>query len=250
MGHIFLGHGGLDPQGYSYKDGMGTVAVPPGTSLQFYSDTGQILITNKNLLLNWDALDRPWEPLTSANVTYNLGLSPFKDLDEAVVNAEALIDGNGWGHTIHIPGFIGDLGEDELLCTGEVGQCPTDPREQRDHSCAGILARFTGELFWIACTSVMIPTTERGRERAGMTEQDALEMEAVIAAALGTGPKDAVLGADPDNLLAATLRMLEYPDDELDLETYFYLILTDEQLIEVQRNDQVANWLSAHPKTW
>jgi hypothetical protein len=244
MGHILLGHGSLTPEGYSFQEGMDTVAVPPGTTLQFFADAGQGLVVTKDLLINWDSLEAPWPALTSDSVTYNLGIGAFKNNTDGFERYLAAAQGTQ-DHTIHVPGVLGDLKEDDLLCTGAPGDCPRDPREQRAHSCDGILARLTGDLYWIACTSLVLP--KPSEEDGGMTEEEVSGMRAVVDAALGNRPHDAVLGADPDDLMAATLQLLDHYDTQIDFQAYFYVMLTPEQRTIVSQNDQVRDWLEANP---
>jgi len=247
MGHIFLGHGSLSPEGYSYNTGMGTIAVPPGTSLQFFCDTGQGLVVTTKLLIDWNELQRPWPALTSANVTYNLGLGPFSDLKDSANKLMAIMQGGAMDHTIHIPGTTHEVSNDELLCTGTAGQCPTDPREQRAHSCNGILGRFSGDLYWIACTSVVLPRDEEMRELFNMSEADVSEIDKVIAAARGDAPESAVLGADPDSVLAAALRLLDNYDTARQFHAFYYVMVSEEQRQFLSQNQQIAAWIRDNP---
>src|SRR6476469_1038086 len=244
MGHIILGHGSLTPEGYSFQDGMDTVAVPPGTTMQFFADAGQGLVVTKDLLINWDSLEAPWPALTSENVTYNLGIGKFGNDADGLGRWLAAAQGTQ-EHTIHVPVVIGDVQDDDLLCTGAAGQCPRDPRDQQAHSCNGILARLTGDLYWIACTSLALPRPSD--EEGGMTEEEVSGMRAVVDAALGNRPHDAVLGADPDDLMAVTIQLLDHYDKEIDFQAYFYVMLSAEQRAIVSQDNRVREWLETHP---
>jgi Putative adhesin Stv domain len=172
---------------------MGIVAIPPGTTLQFYSDAGQTLRFGdlKSML---PQLQAPWPTLTSSDVTYNLTLRAFAGIAKYERFTTAVFASD---HLPHLPGV--DLEDPTQLCTGTVGQCPTDPREQRAHTCHGLLARYTGELHWIACTNFRLPRDEEERAIVGMTEDEATEAREVIDAARGDTPPSVFLNSDPDS---------------------------------------------------
>jgi hypothetical protein len=201
MGYVILGHGSIDVSdgdlAAPYQPGMGIVAIPPGTTLQCYSDAGQILVTSEGLVNLWSQLTAPWPPMNSDNVTYNLSLGVFEALEslEEVIRWGSL-DTNG--HELLVAGVSDLLRDNDLMCTGEVGQCPTDPRLKLQHKCDGILKRFAGhDLFWIACTSFALPgqaeATETGYDLAGTREAIAAARSAPIA----------VWGANPDDLVGS-----------------------------------------------
>lgn len=177
MGYILLGHGGLELDG-GFPEGMGTVAIPAGTTLQCYSDTGQALVYGAKQLDVWEHLATPWPPMDSTNVTYNLTLSSAKELwDEELKNNPSFA-----GHTLIRAGVDG-VPDPIRLCNGTPQTCPTDPRQVaagRTHTCDGILGTYKGELYWVACTSV-----EGGDD-------------AVITAARGGTQEDVGLGLNPD----------------------------------------------------
>lgn len=175
MGELFIGHGGLVPENYS--EGMSIVAIPPGTSLQFYTDAGQTLRIGR-LEDAFAQLHAPWPPLTSENVTYNLTLSALT-FDTAARRWAAASEGTS--HTPHSPGW--DLDDPIQLCNGTVDQCPTNPTQNRRHECTGILARFTGEMHWIACTNMVLTEDE----------------EQVLDDTLQGRPWSAFLNSDPDS---------------------------------------------------
>jgi hypothetical protein len=201
MGHLFIGHGGLDPAGYSYEAGMGIVAIPPGTTLQFYADAGQDLRFG-SLEQVLPQLQAPWPALTSANVTYNLTLTAFSEITTLQHWSAAMQNSP---HEPHLPGL--DLGESVSLCTGAVGQCPTDPRLGLPHACDGLLARYTGELHWIACTGFVLPETEEERIESGMSAQELAGTHATLDAARGDAPPSVFLGDDPDDWEQYALRL-------------------------------------------
>jgi hypothetical protein len=111
------------------------------------------------------------------------------------------------------------------LCDGTPATCPTDPRQVAagaTHTCSGILGTYSGDLYWLACTSIV------GGDRD------------VVAAALGDSPTVVLMGADPDtpHALRGVTGLQELPADvaaEVDArnrdvlkvlddgeETYFY----------------------------
>ena len=191
MGYVLLGHGGLELRG-GYPDGMGTVAIPSGTTLQCYSDTGQTLVYGAKRLDVWEHLDTPWPPMDSTNVTYNLSLSSAKELwDEELKNNPSFA-----GHTLIRAGVDG-VPDPILLCNGTPTTCPTDPRQVAagwTHNCDGILGTYKGDLYWVACTVV------GGGDEALLTE------------ARGGTQRDVGLGMDPDDEHDAYSRenLLEY----------------------------------------
>ncbi|MFE5540351.1 hypothetical protein ACFQ78_32015 [Streptomyces sp. NPDC056519] len=153
MGFVLLGHGILRLTPGTTPPGHEIVAVPPGTTLQFYSDACQRIAYCSEDLDAWDRLESPWPPLRSGEVTYNFTLtSAWDDWEEELQN-----DPRFGGHMLVRPG-IGDYPDPFLLCTGAPGPCPTDPRQAAAgarHHCDGVLGRndLAGELHWVACTA-------------------------------------------------------------------------------------------------
>jgi hypothetical protein len=125
------------------------------------------------------ALQNPWPPLDSTRVTYNLALTSARELwGEELKNNPSF-----GGHTLIRAGIDGP--DPMVLCNGTRATCPTDPRQVAQgatHTCTGILATYTGDLFWLACTVVQ-----------GTAEQTGL-----ADTARGASPEDVVVGQDPD----------------------------------------------------
>ena len=85
MGIVIFGHGGLSP--IAAKD-VEWVALPAGTTLQFYADIGQTLMTSKTTWANYaETLDQPWPPIDSTRVTYNLSLSALNAQEQKEIDA-------------------------------------------------------------------------------------------------------------------------------------------------------------------
>ncbi|MEU0002676.1 hypothetical protein ABZ069_37905 [Streptomyces microflavus] len=147
-----MGHGGLFTDGRT-PPGMEIVAIPAGTTLQFYADSGQDLAYGEAQLARWQQLRPQWEPLRAGNVTYNFCLAALPAHD---VPSEA--QRNEWfgAHEFITPDDGGLPGE-VLLCNGSAETCPTDPRQVVEegavHQCTGLLGMYTGDLFWLACSS-------------------------------------------------------------------------------------------------
>jgi hypothetical protein len=194
MGYVFLGHGALDVDSSVIPQDMEWVAVPQGTTIQFYSDTGQTLMYGSSDLDVWNQLTRQLDPVDPSHVTYNLALSSAKELwAEELKNSPDFA-----GHTLIRAGVDG-VPDPILMCTGhsgkdpddptklEDGACPTDPRQVAagaKHVCNGILGKYSGEMFWMACTEVV---------NAGPKEQ------AAVDTARGAAPKQVVVGQNPDD---------------------------------------------------
>lgn len=183
MGFILLGHGDLEVDPTSTPPDMDIVAIPLGTTIQFFADAGQDLCYGAPALDDWDRLEAPWPALNSSNVTYNLSLcSAWGSWDYELKN-----DPHFGGHQLIRPG-IGDVPDPIRLCTGSAETCPTDPRmvaEGQSHTCDGILGRaeFQGQdLFWVACAPIGV---------AGRS---------VVDAALEGMPRAVLLGDDPDRI--------------------------------------------------
>jgi hypothetical protein len=178
MAYIFLGHGALDVDPGVIPQDMEWVAIPPGTTIQFYADTGQGLMYGSADLDVWSQLNTPVAPVDSSNVTYNLALYSAQELwDEELQN-----DPDFAGNTLIRAGVDG-VADPLLMCTGTRDTCPTDPRQVAEgavHQCDGILATYTGDLYWLACTKVIHAD------------------KSVVDAARGDAPEEVVIGQDPD----------------------------------------------------
>ncbi|MFF4369330.1 putative adhesin [Streptomyces sp. NPDC001594] len=181
MGYILLGHGGLDGDPGVTPPEMEFVAIPQGTTIQFYADAGQGLWFGRDDLDVWQQVPPYLPALGSGEVTYNLALQAP---DVPWVEEFAAAEPGFAGHRIVLAGADGT--PDPLpMCTGTRETCPTDPRQVAagaTHHCEGILARFHGDLHWLACTTI---------DHAD---------QAVVDAALGGRPTDVPLGADPDRI--------------------------------------------------
>jgi hypothetical protein len=180
MGYILLGHGGLDLDAGAIPEGMGTVAIPAGTTLQFYSETGQALVYGNKELDLWAQLQTPWPALDSTRVTYNLTLSSAKELwDDELKNHPSFA-----GNTLIRAGVDG-VPDPIKLCNGTVDTCPTDPRQVlagKTHTCDDVLGTYKGDLYWLACTSI----------------ENSAEGEQLATTARGGTQGDVNLGANPD----------------------------------------------------
>ncbi len=176
MGYVLLGHGELEVDSGAIPAGMEYVAIPAGTTIQFYSDTGQSLMYGSADLDVFAVLNKPWPALDSSRVTYNLSLRSARELwGEELKNNPSF-----GGHTLIRAGIDGP--DPMLMCTGTPDTCPTDPRHipsGATHTCDGILGTYSGELFWLACTGVEGDPT-------------------AVTAARGTAPEDVVIGQNPD----------------------------------------------------
>lgn len=176
MGYVMLGHGALDARGTSPE--MEWVAIHPGTTIQFYADSGQGLWYGSHHLDNFEQLQAPWAPLNSTHVTYNMTLYSARELwDEELKNSPAF-----GGHTLIRAGVDG-VPDPIKMCSGTRSTCPTDPRRivaGDRHRCDGILGQYSGEIFWLACTSFV--RADKG----------------VVASAMAGTSAGALLGADPD----------------------------------------------------
>ncbi|MEV6683439.1 hypothetical protein AB0N09_42320 [Streptomyces erythrochromogenes] len=149
MGFIFLGHGSLDVDASVTKPGMEWVAIPKGTTLQFYADIGQELAFGYEDIRAWDPQQVPWGTLDSSRVTYNLTL-------RANTFWSRLKDDSISGHRLVRPG-TDNVAEQLSLCTGDSSTCPTDPREAERgaiHRCNGILGTYQGDLRWASCLAL------------------------------------------------------------------------------------------------
>ncbi|MFQ3563031.1 hypothetical protein QZN11_40340 [Streptomyces gramineus] len=181
MGYVLLGHGGLHADPAFTRPDMEIVAIPQGTRIQFYCDAGQSLTVNAHYFDIWETLQAPWPPLDCHNVTYNLSLQDAEaQWPESLAN-----DPKFGGHTLVLPGRDG-LAKSLRMCTGSPDTCPTTPEQVAGgmtHRCGGVLAHLHGDLYWLACTSLVnVPADNR----------------AAADAVLQGKSRSVVLGADPD----------------------------------------------------
>ena len=177
MGYILLGHGGLDVDPRVTPKDMEFVAIPRNTTIQFYADAGQGLVYGSHELDIWEQLQAPWPALDSSRVTYNLSLYSAQELWAD----ELKNDPQFGGHTL-IRAGVGGVPDPIRMCTGTRATCPTDPRavaQGATHTCDGILGTYSGDLYWLACTSF---------ENAN---------RAVTDPAMGGMSTDVVMGEDP-----------------------------------------------------
>jgi len=178
MGYVFLGHGGLEVDAGLIPAGMEIVAIPAGTTIQFYADSGQGLVYGSEDLDIWEQLQAPWPALDSTRVTYNMALSSAKELW-----ADELKNNPSFGGNTLIRAGVDGVPDPLLMCTGTPDTCPTDPRQVATgarHGCDGILGTYDGDLYWLACTSFV-----------GVSKD-------LETAALGGRSTDVVMGFDPD----------------------------------------------------
>lgn len=246
MGYALLGHGGLELAG-SFQDGMEMVAIDAGTTLQVYTDAGQSLLMNENDYKNFfSKVQAPWPAMDSTNVTLNLELTGNDlnnklDREHAGFFVQALAP--------HTPLMAGkELPDPALLCTGDKTTCPTDPRMitgevdgPTAHTCDGILGKYKGELFWMACTVVYTDPDEDDAAALAATKK---EVSKIVDAARGSAPASAKVGYNPDNP-AETWYFLEKKPSPDELDSWF-----DEQNETVKaalRSDpHIAEWERAH----
>lgn len=196
MGIIFAGHGGLDVEAAGAS--VEICAIPQNSTLQFYSDSGQILrVKTEDFASFWSQLTAPWPALDSTKVTYNLTLQRHDGWVE-LCRSGGIDPADFNGHQLVVPGF--NAPDEVRLCTGTAydigaegqvisGTCPTDPRQIAvgwTHTCGALLQQYAGQqMFWIACTSVLF--AEKGTP-------------AEEAVKIAVGERNAIidLGTDPD----------------------------------------------------
>ncbi|MFF4704561.1 putative adhesin [Streptomyces sp. NPDC001288] len=164
VGYVLLGHGGLDVDPAYTRSEMEIVAIPEGTTIQFYCDTNQELIYGARELDVWEKIKAPFPPLRSSDVTYNLTLQSNETgwLDELANHPTFR------GCRLFLPGRTG-LPAEMHLCTGTPATCPTTPQQVAGgmtHECDGVLGTVRGALHWVACATVFFPETDATLERA------------------------------------------------------------------------------------
>lgn len=177
MGYVLLGHGIFSVDPAVIRPGMELVALPEGTTLQFYSDAGQELFYGAEELEHWERLPRYLTRLSSREVTYNFALgSAPEDWDTELRNNPRF-----GGDTLIRPGVNG-YPDPVPLCDGDSLSCPTAPdlvAAGMEHDCTGLLGLLRGDLHWVACTEL-----DRADPR-------------VVAAAMGGVRRGVLLGEDP-----------------------------------------------------
>ncbi|MEV6681958.1 hypothetical protein AB0N09_34555 [Streptomyces erythrochromogenes] len=235
MGYVLLGHGGMDVRADELPPDMGIIAIPQGTTIQFFSDAGQGLLYGSPDLDMWEQFVPHLTPLDSTCVTYNLTLGSAWDLwDRELRN-----DPTFGGHELIRPG-IGDIPDPIRLCTGTPGTCPTRPAQVAEgftHTCDGILGLLQGaDLFWVACTTL-----------------DHADETVLVAARQGT-PRCVLLGADPDRTpdLAAPAREAVRQINALNVERadpfepYTYVVAGDVLFIGPGHTREGRAYIGAH----
>ncbi len=181
MGYILLGHGALNLDPRVTPKEMEYVAIPQGTTIQFYADAGQGLVYGSSHLDIWEQLQAPWPALDSTRVTYNLALYNAAELWENELKNNPQFG----GHTL-IRAGVGGVPDPIRMCTGTPTTCPTDPRQVaagRTHTCSGILGQYKGDLYWLACSSFI-------RQQRGNYEGATTAMQGVT--------DNVVMGGNPD----------------------------------------------------
>jgi hypothetical protein len=223
MGTVIFGHGGLDP--VAAKD-MEWVAIPADTTLQFYAEAGQTLLTGQTTWAKYAAeLTQPWPALDSTRVTYNLRLEALNAQEQKEID----VLGADFPHTIVMIGR--DLPSAQL-CTGDSTTCPSDPRMiagtvagPREHGCDGLLATYKGqELHWIACTGI---------DGFGADAQGAVDT------ARGDAPASVLHGENPDSAVATALGYLR--DHPQAFEAWFDS-LSDAEQQKLLADPGIAAW--------
>lgn len=225
MGYVIFGHGGIDPSGT--VKGMEWAALPAGTTLQFYADAGQALVTG---VKTWEMYSKeltvPWAAIDSTGVTYNFRLEPLSAAEERELDR---VSGD-FPHTVLMVGK--NLKGSPQLCTGDPSTCPTDPRMitgqvqgKTTHTCDGILKHYAGEeLHWVACTGI---------------DGFAPDVQEAVTAARGEAPSEVVHGADPDDPVANALRYLETSPAQF--EAWFDSLPADERDV-LTRDPGIGAW--------
>jgi hypothetical protein len=120
--YVILGHGGFDAASGSYAP---EVLVPPGTTLEFFSDAGQALVLPykrgdadySKVAPAWSQLRGKGDPIQAKGVTYNYSLYPGESTDEVEGAKRA-----NWGGSVSFE-FV--EGGQTWLCKGTIATCPT-----------------------------------------------------------------------------------------------------------------------------
>lgn len=126
-GFVQLGHGELDARPSPYHE---IVAIPEGTTLQFYADTGQTLGSSSDELDAWEQIRPPWPALDSTKVTYNLTFSG------AVEHWPAFLRNNPrlGGHRL-VRASVEGIPDEIRLCHDTRNECPITPDRSGQAGC-------------------------------------------------------------------------------------------------------------------
>lgn len=149
MGYLILGRGVLDVDPATTRDDMEFVAIPAGTTIRFYADTGQGLDLAAGEVDLWEQLERPWPLLDATRVTYNLCLFSAPGLSEV----DPCCHPEFAPHTL-VRAAAGGMPNPLRMCSGTRETCPTRPGQVASgarHDCTGILGVCSGDLYWVAC---------------------------------------------------------------------------------------------------
>ena len=192
MGVVLFGHGRLDTGTGPCRPKMEWVGVPQGTTIQFYADTGQLLKTGEDGLRKWGDLGAPWGAIDHTGVAPNYALMYGPEFDY-LLNHPSFA-----GHTVVRAGNDG-LTDPIFLCDGDPGgPCPQNPKDitaGKIHRCNGLLAKYSGDLYWLACSDV--------RNDAGVTPPE-------VIAAMGDSRSRVGLA---DAAVTPGAGEVAYPDD-------------------------------------
>ncbi|WP_399451845.1 putative adhesin, partial [Streptomyces sp. WAC02707] len=157
MAYILIGHGAMDVS--RTPPDMEMVAIPVGTTLQFYAHPGQTMTYSPWELANIGDVKPPWAPLDHNHLTYNFCLTNAGNVFDEVLASHP----NPGGYQ---PIHAGVGAPDPLyLCTGTPLTCPTSPAQISEgayHQCDGILGTLEGEMHWLACTAIQNPINSLG----------------------------------------------------------------------------------------
>ncbi|MFJ5646187.1 hypothetical protein [Streptomyces sp. NPDC093223] len=181
MGFILLGHGKLEVDRMRTRPEMEFVAIPRGTTIQFYCDSNQFLRYGPKELDVWEQLQAPWPPLGEHEVTYNFTLLSAEDMWQRELANNPAFGGN----TLFRAGIDG-VSDPIQLCSGTPESCPTRPEQVAQgmtHKCDGVLGTLSGQLYWLACTQFV---------------RVAPEDEFLLEASLAGRSASVLLGEDPD----------------------------------------------------
>ncbi|MFF4704766.1 hypothetical protein [Streptomyces sp. NPDC001297] len=182
MGYVLLGHGGMDFDPMHTSPEMESIAIPRGTTIQFYTDANQVLSFDPGEPDIWKRFHAPWPPLDSSHVTYNLTLQSYNAEDHWA--RDFLNSQQFGGNEVFVSGM--NCSSPIHLCNGTPETCPTKPEQAANgmtHQCDGILGRLHGDLYWFACALFV-----------GV----AAENRPVVEAAMGDRVRGVTLGTDPD----------------------------------------------------
>ena len=250
MGVVLFGHGGLNTDGGPFKPKMEWVGVPQGTTIQFYGDTGQLLKTGQDGLTVWGELGAPWGAIDHTGVTYNYALKYGPEFDYLLKHPSFQ------GHTVVRAGQDG-LTDPIFLCTGDPGgQCPQNPNDIKAgkiHRCNGILAKYSGDLYWLACSDVRnaqgVTPPEVIAAMGDSRSRVSLAQSAVAPGAEGVAyPDDAAYLQDkiPDTEFTVA-EALQYLRDFPDQFGPWFDTLTPEGRRVTTYHPEITAWSQSHP---